>query len=360
MSSPRHFHQAAIRLLRWYPRPWRTRYEEEVDAVLEESPVTLKTLWSLFLGMLDAYLHRGIFTQKEFPMQARLRDSQVMIFSAFLLFPAMLVLFTFSYQYRDFFTPLVAHTAIRPLLRQGYSWYGDFWGFDQELSDVTLLWVYPGIGQIQGPLVRNIMNWCGVSALLTSLLAALWLVAMTVKQAWEHQRRGFLFMCASWPTSFFLLVGLWWLLVFRESDQFPTSLLVSLQFAFQFADILRQAPLDMLFDVIQGLLIAWFFGVGPLCLLLGARKATFSVRTLRVTWVLAFLTALAMGGLLVAKEYLALALALGFFAPLYRGPSLQLQDPLYQLSTLWIALLTAIAVAALWRGFQAQHKLKAA
>lgn len=359
MRSPSHFSQAARCLLRCYPRTWRARYEEEVAAVLEASPVTLKTLWSLVLGMLDAYLHHRFLTQKEVAMQTRLRDSQVTIFSAFLLFPAILVLFTFYYRYRDFFTPLVPLPIASPL-HQGYLWYGDFWGFDQELSDVRLLGMYPGIGQIQGPLIRQIMNWCGISALLTSLLAALWLVAATAKQAWEHKRRGFLFLCASWPTSFFLLVGLWWLLIFGERDQFPTSLLISLQFAFQFAYIWGHAPLDILFDVIQGILIAWFFGVGPLCLLLGARKATFSVRTLRVTWVLAFLTTLAMGGLLVAKGYLALALTLGFFAPLYRGPLLQLQDPLYQLSTLWIALLTALAVTALWRGFQAQRKLKAA
>lgn len=34
-----HARRAAIRLLHWYPRPWRARYQREMQALLEEMPV---------------------------------------------------------------------------------------------------------------------------------------------------------------------------------------------------------------------------------------------------------------------------------------------------------------------------------
>jgi len=46
-------------LLELYPHAHRARYGEELRAVLEQSPVTLATLFDLLCGALDAHLHPG-------------------------------------------------------------------------------------------------------------------------------------------------------------------------------------------------------------------------------------------------------------------------------------------------------------
>jgi hypothetical protein len=50
---------AGRRLLRLYPPSWRSRYEGEVLAVLEEHEVTLATRLDLLLGALDAWRQTG-------------------------------------------------------------------------------------------------------------------------------------------------------------------------------------------------------------------------------------------------------------------------------------------------------------
>jgi hypothetical protein len=44
-------------LLRLYPRPWRRRYQREVEAVLLEMPRGPRVAWDLLRGALDAHLH---------------------------------------------------------------------------------------------------------------------------------------------------------------------------------------------------------------------------------------------------------------------------------------------------------------
>jgi hypothetical protein len=46
-------------LLELYPRAYRARYGEELRAVLEQSPVTIATLFDLLLGALDAHVRPG-------------------------------------------------------------------------------------------------------------------------------------------------------------------------------------------------------------------------------------------------------------------------------------------------------------
>ncbi len=46
-------------LLELYPQAHRARYGDELRAVLEQSPVTLSTLFDLLCGALDAHLHPG-------------------------------------------------------------------------------------------------------------------------------------------------------------------------------------------------------------------------------------------------------------------------------------------------------------
>lgn len=91
-ATPR-AHTYALSLLRCYPRAWRARYEEEAIAVLEERPATLRTLFDLLLGMLDAYLHTHLFTERKFVIMQQARNSQLNIFSAFALCTPLLVLY---------------------------------------------------------------------------------------------------------------------------------------------------------------------------------------------------------------------------------------------------------------------------
>lgn len=47
-------------LLRLYPRAWRTRYEDEFAALLEQCPFSLSDLLDIFIGAIDARLHPHI------------------------------------------------------------------------------------------------------------------------------------------------------------------------------------------------------------------------------------------------------------------------------------------------------------
>lgn len=91
-STPRAQHYA-LSLLRCYPRAWRERYEEEAIAVLEERPATLRTLFDLLLGMLDAYLHTHLFTERKFVIMQQARNSQLNVFSIFVLCIPLLLLY---------------------------------------------------------------------------------------------------------------------------------------------------------------------------------------------------------------------------------------------------------------------------
>ncbi|HLY31114.1 MAG TPA: hypothetical protein VKQ36_08790 [Ktedonobacterales bacterium] len=76
----------ARRLLRLYPRVWRDRYGDELDALLDEYPVTLWTLLDLLLGVFDARLHINLLPGRLTSMTHRIRTSEIAIFVAFVLF----------------------------------------------------------------------------------------------------------------------------------------------------------------------------------------------------------------------------------------------------------------------------------
>jgi hypothetical protein len=56
-------------ILSLYPRRWRERYQEEMMALLEEYTITLKTIFDLFLGALDARLDPSYRTTEGFMFQ---------------------------------------------------------------------------------------------------------------------------------------------------------------------------------------------------------------------------------------------------------------------------------------------------
>jgi len=90
----------SLRLLCLYPRAWRERYADEVAAVLEEQPVSFMTLFDLFVGMLDAYVHSDLFTERKFVMAQRLRSSQMTIYFSAVFFSIVLLLY---FSESDFF-----------------------------------------------------------------------------------------------------------------------------------------------------------------------------------------------------------------------------------------------------------------
>lgn len=86
-------HTCSLFLLRHYPCTWRERYADEAIAVLEERPATLRTLFDLFFGLLDAYLHAELFTERKLVMHQRLRNSQMAIFASLVLFAILWIFY---------------------------------------------------------------------------------------------------------------------------------------------------------------------------------------------------------------------------------------------------------------------------
>jgi hypothetical protein len=76
-------------MLRLYPRTWRTRYEDEVGALLEQRGATLATLVDLLFGALDAHLDPAHLTLGAAPgasWSVRVRSANRIVFWAFPLF----------------------------------------------------------------------------------------------------------------------------------------------------------------------------------------------------------------------------------------------------------------------------------
>ena len=65
----------ARRLLRFYPREWRERYEEEFVAMLEQRPVSIADLIDIVLGALDAHARPQIFLDGRMLIVIKLRRS---------------------------------------------------------------------------------------------------------------------------------------------------------------------------------------------------------------------------------------------------------------------------------------------
>lgn len=73
-------------LLMLYPIAWRARYQDELEAVLEQHTITLATLVDLFWGALDARLDPAFTSERMFRPMSRLRVSAVALFLAYVAF----------------------------------------------------------------------------------------------------------------------------------------------------------------------------------------------------------------------------------------------------------------------------------
>ncbi len=62
-------------LVRAYPRAWRERYEEEFVAMLEQGPVSIRDLFDVTLGVVDAWLRPQVVYEGRLAMVDRMRGS---------------------------------------------------------------------------------------------------------------------------------------------------------------------------------------------------------------------------------------------------------------------------------------------
>jgi hypothetical protein len=62
-------------LVRLYPRAWRERYEEEFVAMLEQGHVSIRDLFDVALGAVDAWLRPQVVYEGRLVMVARMRGS---------------------------------------------------------------------------------------------------------------------------------------------------------------------------------------------------------------------------------------------------------------------------------------------
>lgn len=76
----------AALLLRLYPPAWRARYQDELEAVLEQHAITLATIVDLLWGALDARLDLAFSSERMFRPMSRLRASAVALFCAYAAF----------------------------------------------------------------------------------------------------------------------------------------------------------------------------------------------------------------------------------------------------------------------------------
>lgn len=308
MKATSRYQNTALRLLHLYPRAWRERYADEVSAVLEERPATLRTVFDLGLGMLDAYMRHTFFTEREFSMEQRLRDSQVTIFAAF---------FFFAFAWL-FYVLLLSR----------------IWTY--------VRWSIGPLTQVNSDLALRIINFSGLCAVAATLVGAIALVAITVRQTLKKKQRSFTLFGVAWLLSSVPAFGLlYWLLRLDFVDYSSISNVLV-------RDIVELSPL---------LPAIWWLFIGPACLVLGTRKAELTPRFMRFTFVLTTVITLCMSVILGAMVYLVLGLLIT--APqfhintLYSGVGLDF-------TALWMALLAVLCYVSLWRGWKAQRSLKLA
>ena len=67
-------------MIQLYPRAWRERYGEEFGALLEESPASVRDVWDVALGVLDAWSFPQVAHERSVAfMGSRMRRSVLMV-----------------------------------------------------------------------------------------------------------------------------------------------------------------------------------------------------------------------------------------------------------------------------------------
>lgn len=316
MKSTTKYQQYALSLLRCYPRAWRERYAEEAAAVLEEGPATLRTLFDLLLGLVDAHLHTDLFTERKFMLQQRLHNSQVMIFCLFIL---SLIPWIYSQMAQTF-----------------------LWGYASlynSLGNTTK----PGLlEQTNYATLQSIVNKAGLVALLATLVGVFLFIGVAAKQAVASKRRGFTGLLLMWSLSLALII-LGFLAYYVKIFH---SVFYLDQLAFMLSPFLPRILIALL---------VWVVFIGPFCLLVGSRKASLSPQLTRLAFVPAFTITLAMG--IMATVLCILAVSFLIHVPDLSGLK---RSIFFDLSAVSMTLLAVLAILSCWRGVQAQRALSVA
>ncbi|HEY5486256.1 MAG TPA: hypothetical protein VIK06_01290 [Candidatus Limnocylindrales bacterium] len=74
------------RLIVLYPAAWRRRYSDEFEALLEQTPLTVRTLFDVGVSAVDAHLNPTAPMRKWPFMFERLRASELAVFAGWILF----------------------------------------------------------------------------------------------------------------------------------------------------------------------------------------------------------------------------------------------------------------------------------
>ena len=358
-----------LRLLRLYPRAWRERYADEVAAVLEARPATLRTLFDLFLGLLDAHLHQELFTERKFAMLQRLRNSQVTIFSSFILFFL-------------------------------------FWMFYMliERNGVIVLYFTPHTPKPNDAFVYPIVRIVGLLAILSALPGSCAFMAVRLKESFARDKQNILpLTCTAISILVALTVGLTLMIPQIPHQVIYTLIVVSLLLALM-GNVLR------IRQGIKNATISWRFmfpTLTPVLIILASivsigssytqqwiqsylnshllilaqfalflvpipavitggiiyvsrkiRQATFSPRFLRFTFMFASIATLAMVVVLGLLLFQVVAIDMYMYDNAQRLYSLAV--PLLNIIVPCIAVITLVSCISLWRGFQAQRALAVA
>lgn len=97
--KPDFAHACLLRLLQLYPRAWRERYADEAAAVIEQRPASFVAIFDMLLSILDACIHRDLFTERKFVLVQRLRSSYMLIYGAAFIFSVVVYLYTWVGSY---------------------------------------------------------------------------------------------------------------------------------------------------------------------------------------------------------------------------------------------------------------------
>lgn len=365
-------HKGSLLLLRLYPRAWRERYAEEATAVLEEHPVTWKTLSDLFLGMLDAYMHNELFTERKFVMIQRMRNSQVNIFLSLVFFLVFWSIYSLagSSIYRfgvpawDLTSPMPNYTFVFPLVRR--------------LGLLALATTLLGGGAfiaaaLKQACARNQLNIPPVACTLISILAvaqffALLIIAEIFQRGWSVL--GLSLFCGA--VLFLLFTLLANALRLRQGIKYgllslrfmsPTlvpglsitaiAALFSIPFVprlsfYFFASIYRNILSVLLMVMLIGILSS-----SVIYLARQLRRVAFTPRFLRFTFALAGLTTLTMLTILGLLLYEALII----YQHVNTNGMKLLSLPLLLAIVVCIALPTIFSCVSLWRGLTARREM---
>lgn len=330
----------AISLLRFYPEAWRERYREEVTAILEEQPPTWKTFLSLFLGLLDANWRTQFFTSREIKLEDGLRDNQISIFTAFLLFLATVALSTVG------FLPNAGAIEDSP-----------FWSFvDTYLFSHTVRQTYPILNLPYALMFAS--NVCFGLALLATFLGVLMLVGSVLRQNGRSKRLKRQVTTWLWSLGVFFSVGsLLYLLSLSHGalKMMGIGLLLLVLRGVPWTQwehwILGPRFLKIILIIAASIAIwlVWTFAYMPLYLIQSTRKATFNQATLRFPAKMAWIVAVSMCGMALTRLCLVLymVLVVPYFIPSDTGFSGYFHQELFNAYANWSAYIGVIWMSVL-------------